>query len=304
MSKDEQPITVRGVDISKPGKELIPGRDGAPPVSKSELAEYYSSVAEVMLPYLKDRPVNMQRFPDGVTRGGFYEKKAPAYFPDWVDTVEVHTADGKQRQVVVDTPRALVYLAQQACVTPHTWLSRADRLEQPDQLVFDLDPSTDDLSAVRRATMVIGELVDELGLTSFVKTTGSRGYHVVLPLRPKDDFDRTRQFARDVAELAVTRNPDLLTVAQRKDDRGQLVYVDVMRNGYGQTAVPAFAVRPRPGGPVSTPIAWDEVGRVGPAEFTVSTLGKRLARRDDPWNGFRRRAQGLDRARVKLNRAR
>jgi bifunctional non-homologous end joining protein LigD len=288
-------VKVAGVEITKPDKVLFPD-DG---ITKADLAEYYAGVAGRMLPYLKDRPINMQRFPDGIGKSSFYEKKVPAHFPDWVRTVEVQTADGPQRQVVVADARSLVYLAQQACVTPHTWLSRAADLDHPDQLVLDLDPPDDSLAKVRRATRLVGETLEDLGLTTYLKTTGSRGYHVVVPLRPEAGFDEVRDFARAVAERLVEREPDLLTLEARKAKRGDRVLVDIMRNGYGQTAVPPYAVRARPGAPVSTPIAWDELFRVKPAQVTVATLGRRLAT-DDPWAGMRRHASGLARARRRL----
>jgi bifunctional non-homologous end joining protein LigD len=287
---------VAGVEISKPDKVLFPG-DG---YSKLDLATYYDAVADVMLPHLSGRPVNMQRFPDGVGGIAFYEKKVPSHFPDWVHTVEVHTEDGSQRQVVVDDRRSLVYLAQQACLTPHTWLCTDKSLEKPDQLVFDLDPSDDSLAKVRRATRLVGELLDDLGLTTYVKTTGSRGYHVLVPLRPALGFDDVRDFARRCGEVLVEQAPDLLTLEQRKAKRGDRVYVDIGRNAYGQTAVPAYAVRARPGAPVSTPIAWDELSRVKPAQFTITSVRRRLARRECPWADVRRHAQTLTKARKTL----
>ena len=253
-----------------------------------------------MLPHLRGRPVNMQRFPDGIDGMAFYEKKVPSHFPDWVHTVEVHTVDGTQRQVVVDDRRSLVYLAQQACITPHTWLCTNKNLEKPDQLIFDLDPSDDDLAKVRRATRLVGELLDDLGLTTYLKTTGSRGYHVLVPLRPSLGFDEVRDFARRCGEVLVEKAPDLLTLEQRKAKRGDRVYVDIGRNAYGQTAVPAYAVRARQGAPVSTPITWDELSRVKPGQFTVTSVRRRLARRDCPWADVRRHAQGLAKARKKL----
>jgi bifunctional non-homologous end joining protein LigD len=294
---------VAGVAVSKPDKELFPATDGAPAVTKLDLARYYEAVAEVMLPHLWGRPVNMQRFPDGIGSSSFYEKKVPSHFPDFVRTVEVSTSDGAQRQVVVDDVRSLVYLAQQACITPHTWLSRDDDLDRPDQLVVDLDPSVPDLDAVRRATRRVGELLDDLGLTSVVKTTGSRGYHVVVPLRRSQPFDAVRAFARAAAEVLVDREPDLLTLEARKDKRGDRVLVDVQRNGYGQTAVPPYAVRARPGAPVSTPITWDELGRVDPDQHTVRTIGRRLARGGDRWADLPA-GQSLGKAREKLRRLR
>ncbi|MFC4783670.1 non-homologous end-joining DNA ligase [Nocardioides sp. MAHUQ-72] len=293
-------VEVAGVEVSNPDKVLFPASDRGPAVTKRDLAEYYAAVADVMLPHLRGRPVNMQRFPDGIEADAFYEKKVPSHFPDWFATVEVGTGDGPQRQVMVEDARSLVHLAQQACITPHTWLSRDAALDTPDQLVFDLDPSVEDLAGVRRATRLVGELLDDLGLTSYVKTTGSRGYHVLVPLRPDGDFDEVRGFARQVAEVLVAREPDLLTLEQRKDKRGRRVFVDVLRNAYAQTTVPPYAVRGRPGAPVSTPIEWDELSRVEPDQHTIVSIRRRLAQRDDPWAGVRRHAQGLGRARSKV----
>lgn len=288
--------TVAGVEISKPDKQLFP--DGGP--TKLDLANYYADVAQRMLPHLQGRPINMQRFPDGVGGLSFYEKKVPSHFPDWVHTVQVDTAEGPQRQVMVDDQRTLVYLAQQACITPHTWLSTIDYLDHPDQLVFDLDPSDDNLPKVRRATRMVRDILDDLGLRPYLKTTGSRGYHVVVPLRPAADFDEVRGFARAVAERLVERDPGLLTLEARKAKRGDRVLIDIMRNGYGQTAVPPYAVRARPGAPVSAPIDWDELSRISPAQVTVANLERRLAAKGDPWRGWRQHASGLTRARQRL----
>jgi bifunctional non-homologous end joining protein LigD len=294
-------VEVAGVEISKPDKELFPKSERGAAVTKLDLARYYESVAEVMLPHLRSRPVNMQRFPDGIGKMSFYEKKVPSHFPDFVHTTEVTTSDGRQRQVVVDDVRSLVYLAQQACVTPHTWLSRADDLDRPDQLVIDLDPSVPGLDRVRRATRLVGELLDDLGLTSVVKTTGSRGYHVVVPLRRTESFDDVRAFARQAAQVLVDREPGLLTLEARKAKRGDRVLVDVQRNGYGQTAVPPYAVRARDGAPVATPITWDEVGRVEPDQHTIRTIGRRLSRGGDRWARLPR-GQSLGKARERLRR--
>lgn len=294
------------MEISNPDKVLF-GSSPTAGLTKLGLARYYQAVANTLVPYLADRPISMQRFPDGIDGPGFYEKKAPSHFPTWVDTIKVETSDDVQCQVVVNDQRSLVYLADQACITPHAWLSRARALDSPDQLMFDLDPSEEDPSAdnfgkVRKATAMTGEILDQLGLTAFVKTTGSRGYHVVVPLRQRESFDETRAFARDVADALVRRAPELVTTEQRKAERGDKVYIDVARNGYGQTAAPPYVVRARPSAPVSTPIEWYELDRVTPDEFTVDTILQRLSRRGDAWHGMRRRAHGLDRARDKLSR--
>lgn len=294
-------VEVAGVTISKPDKELFPESDAGPAVTKADLARYYASVADVMLPHLRGRPVNMERFPDGIGKSSFYEKRVPSHFPDWVHTVELDTSDGPQRQVVVDDARTLVYLAQQACITPHTWLCRKDDLRHPDQLVLDLDPTVPGLDRVRRATRLVGGLLDDLGLTSVLKTTGSRGYHVVVPLRRTTSFDDVRTFARDVARVLVAREPDLVTLEARKAKRGDRVLIDIQRNAYGQTAVPPYAVRARPGAPVAMPITWDELGWVEPDQFTARTIARRLARGGDRWADLPR-GQSLGKAREKVRR--
>jgi bifunctional non-homologous end joining protein LigD len=294
-------VDVSGVEVSKPEKELFPKSDAREAVTKLDLARYYESVADAMVPHLKGRPVNMQRFPDGIGASSFYEKKVPSHFPDFVHTAEVDTSDGRQRQVVVDDTRSLVYLAQQACITPHAWLCRVGDLGHPDQLVFDLDPSVPGLAEVRRATRLVGGLLDDLGLTSIVKTTGSRGYHVVVPLRPTEPFDDVRSFARDLARVLVDREPDLLTLEARRAKRGDRVLVDVQRNGYGQTVVPPYAVRARPGAPVATPITWDELGRIEPDQHTIRTIGRRLSRGGDRWSDLPA-GQSLGKPREKLAR--
>lgn len=286
--------TVAGVAIPRPDKQLYPG------IIKRDVADYYADIAEHMLPHLSGRPVNMQRFPDGIDGEGFYEKRLPDHFPDWVGSTTVETADGPQRQVVVDDARTLVHLAGQACLTPHTWLSRVPELGRPDQLVFDLDPSDGDLALVRRAARAVADLLDSVGLSSYLKTTGSRGYHVLVPLQPEEDFDSVRAFARRAADLVAEQEPGSFTTEQRKDKRGDRVFFDVLRNGYGQTAVPPYALRARPGAPVATPIDWDELSRVEPDRFTIESVRRRLRQREDPWRGVRRHAQKLARARQRL----
>jgi bifunctional non-homologous end joining protein LigD len=290
-------VTVAGVEVPRADKVLYPD-DG---LTKRNVAEYYAEVADHMLAHLSGRPVNMQRFPDGIDSPGFYEKKRPDHFPDWVGSVRVETKDGAQDQVVVESWRALVYLAGQACLTPHTWLARSpdlatgEGLDKPDQMVFDLDPSTDDLALVRRAARAVRDVLGDLGLAAYLKTTGSRGYHVVVPLRRELGFDDVRDVAGRVATRVTNREPDSFTTEQRKDKRGDRVFVDTLRNGYGQTAVPPYALRATPGAPVATPIEWDELSRVEPDHFTISSVGRRLADRGDPWHGIGRRAQKLSR---------
>ncbi|GAA1873651.1 non-homologous end-joining DNA ligase [Brevibacterium marinum] len=283
---------VSGVSIDKADKEMFGSDDGGP-ITKADLAKYYADVAEVMLPHIRDRPISMQRFPDGVGSEWFYEKKYPEHFPEFVESVRVATMDGEQNQVMIDNARTLVYLVDQACITPHTWLATSADLDHPDQLIVDLDPSVPGIAAVRRATVMVGELMDELGLNAFVKTTGSRGYHVQVPLIVEHDFDEVRDFARNCARVLVDRDPELLTIEARKNKRGDRVLVDIARIAYAQTAVPPYAVRSRPGAPVATPITWDELSSIDPQDYTMKSVRNRLAQRADPWNAMARHRQGI-----------
>lgn len=284
-------VEVAGVEIPRPEKLMYPDDH----LSKQDVAEYYAEIAPVMLPYLRRRPLTMQRFPDGIETGGFYEKRRPDHFPDWVEAIRVETSDGPQDQVLVDSVEALVYLVGQGCLIPHTWLSIDGNLDRPDQMIFDLDPSRDDLALVRRAARSVHAALDELGLRSVLKTSGSRGYHVTVPLRPERVYDEVRSIARTIAGRVVAQEPDSFTVEMRKNKRGDRVFIDWLRNGYGQTAVPPYALRARAGAPVATPIEWDELSRVEPDHFSHLSVRRRLAQRDDPWDGFEEWAQSLDR---------
>jgi bifunctional non-homologous end joining protein LigD len=290
------------VAISNPDKVLF--EDAG--VTKADLARYYQRVSDRMLPHLRGRPISMQRFPDGIGAEGFFHKDVPDYFPDWIERVKVRKRGGSLTQVIVRDRDTLRYLVDQATITPHVWLSRADNLERPDRMVFDLDPSRRDFPSVRRAARELGSLLDDLGLPRFAMTTGSRGIHVWVPLRREAGFDEVREFARDVARELERRHPDLLTTAQRKAKRGDAILVDVMRNAYAQTAVPPYAVRPKPKAPVAMPLEWEELSdsRLKPDRWTTSTALRRLSRKRGLWSGFGRAAVSLRAARKRLDRLR
>jgi bifunctional non-homologous end joining protein LigD len=253
---------------------------------------------------MKGRPISMQRFPDGITKRGFFHKQVPDHFPGWIKRVSLRKSNGTVTHAVAYDADTLVYLADQACITPHVWLSRADQPEQPDRMVFDLDPSGDNFAEVRRAARSIGDLLDGLGLSPFAMTTGSRGLHVWVPLRRQAGFEEVRRFARDVARVMVQREPDLLTLEARKQKRGRRILIDIMRNGYAQTVVPPYAVRARPGAPVATPLRWRELSdsSLRPDKFTLRNIDRRLSRVGDPWEEIARKAKTLGPARRRLGR--
>jgi bifunctional non-homologous end joining protein LigD len=288
-------LTVGGITVplSRTGKPLFPDDQ----ITKGDLIEYYRSIAPRMLPYLRDRPLVMFRYPDGITGQAIVQKNASRNLPGWATTAEVPKMGGTVRQVVCDKPATLVYLANQACIEMHIFLSRLGELDYPDQLVFDLDPPDGSYfrQVCRHAVHLRGLLEDELGLAAFVKTTGGRGLHVHVPLRAADDFDVARGFTHGVADVLAARFPDELTTDQRTGGRGGRIYLDVQRNAYAQMAVAPFSVRARPGAHVATPLHWAEVEdtTLSPGQFTLRTVGDRLDRVEDPWAGLARRRRGL-----------
>lgn len=265
-------------------------------ITKGEVIDYYQRIAEVALPYYRDRPITLQRFPDGIDKEGFFQKDMPDYFPDWIDRAELPKQGGTVTHVIAKDAATLAYLANQGCITPHLALARCDRPQEPDRLIFDLDPSDDDFEKVRQAALWTRDSLQALGLPSFVMTTGSRGLHVVVPLDRSCGFDTVRDFAHEFARRLADEHPDTLTVAQRKNQRGDRVFLDYLRNAYGQTSVAPYALRARDGAPVATPITWQEAadGKLGPRRYTLANIFRRLAQTDDPWAEIDRHAVALD----------
>jgi bifunctional non-homologous end joining protein LigD len=285
----------RRVEVTHPDKVLFP-EAGA---TKLDLARHYEAVAPAMLPHLRDRPLALEVFPRGVGARGYFMKSIPDHFPDWVGRVTVGKRDGTLTQVVAGDAATLVYLAAQNVVTLHTWLSRADRPHQPDRLIVDFDPSPGATFAdVRAAALDAGARLRDAGLATFAMVTGSRGVHVVCPLRRGPDFPTVHGFARGLAEAMVADHPDRLTLEWRRADRGARIYVDVNRVNYAQHGVAPYAVRARPAAPVAMPIHWDELedATLRPDRWTVADAAARLAAEGDPWQGMGRRARALPRA--------
>ncbi len=281
----------RDVPLTHEGKVLFP--DDA--LTKADLAAYYRDAAPRMVPLVRDRPVSLQRFNDGIAKPGFFQKNVEKGVPDWVKRVRVGKKGGSLWHVLANDAATLVWLANQNCITPHVWLSRADRLERPDRMVFDLDPhSPDDFVLVRRTARDLGDVLREAGVEPFAMTTGSKGIHVVVALQRRYGFDQVREAAVVVAAELVARRPKDLTMEFYKRKRDGRLFVDVNRNGYAATAVPPYGVRPLPGAPVATPLHWDELGdrRLTARRWTLRTV---LDRDPDVWAGIRRAAGALPR---------
>lgn len=289
--------------ISHPDKVLFPD-DG---ITKAELAEYYATVAEAMLPHLRRRPVTLERFPNGIKAGGFLQKDVSKGFPEWLERVEAPKRGGVVHYALFNDARSLEWMANQNCVTPHVWTSRTPTLYEPDICVFDLDPSAEDEpEALRAATLEVRDVLAELGLPSWVKTSGSKGFHIVVPLDGQLGFDEVSAFGLAVGRRLVERDPERLTLEFNKVDRGGRIYVDVGRNGWAATFAAAYAVRARAGAPVSAPCTWEEIEarKVGPQTFALRGMAQRLAQVGDLWAEVPRRGRSLRRAIGLLEEAR
>ena len=277
--------------ITHPDKVLFPD-DG---ITKGALAAYYEAIASIMVPHIRGRPITMERFPSGIGRKGFIQKDVSKGFPSWLERVEVPKKDGTVHHPIVEDARSLLWLANQNCITPHVWPSRAPDLYHPDLCVFDLDPSKDDADALRGAALLLRDLLDELGLQSWIKTSGSKGFHIVVPLDAKADFGAVHGFANTVGAVLVSRDPKRLTQEFSKADRGGRILVDTGRNGYSATFAAPYAVRARPGAPISAPCTWQEVekGEVHPQTFTIRTIADRVDAVGDLWSDMRKRRYSI-----------
>lgn len=285
------------VDVKNADKVFFPDEG----ITKGEVVEYYARIAETMLPHVGGRPVSMERLPDGLGGPRWYHKEAPDHFPEWIERVRVPKKGGTVNHVVVRTAADLVYLAEKACLTPHVSLAPAERLDHPDRMVFDLDPSVDDVAVLRDGARALRALLEELGLVPFVMTSGSRGFHVTVPLAGEDDTEAVHGFAHDVARLIVARDPDRFTIEHRKAKRGDRVLVDYFRNGWAQTAVPPYAVRARPGAPIAAPLDWGELGATHAQRYTIRNVFRRLGQKPDPWRRIGRHGRRLAGPRKRLD---
>jgi bifunctional non-homologous end joining protein LigD len=284
--------------ITHPEKILFPD-DG---ITKGDLAAYYEMVASVMLPHIKSRPITMERYPAGIGKKGFWQKDVSKGFPAWLERVEVPKKDGVVHHPLITDERSLLWIANQNTITPHVWTSRAPDLFHPDVGVFDLDPSHDNPEVLRAAAVALRELLDELGMPSWIKTSGSKGFHIVLSLDGKTPMSEAAAFAHGVARLLVARYPKELTLEFHKRDRGGKILVDTGRNDYSATFAAAYAVRARAGAPVSAPCTWEEVirGDVAPATFTLRNMKARVEQVGDVWSDLRRKKRSLTRAIARL----
>jgi bifunctional non-homologous end joining protein LigD len=282
----------RDVKLTNLEKVFFP----VPGLTKGDLIRYYLDVAPHLLHHVQRRPMQMLRYPDGVDGFRFYQKRVPEPHPDWLDTVHIRFPSGRTADFpVCNDAASLAWIVNLGCIDLHTWRSRVDDVERPDELLIDLDPSEGNpWSSVQRIALVVREVMDELGLASFPKTSGATGLHVLCPIRPELRFPDVRDFAKALAKEVEGRIDDqsvATTTWKVADRRG--VFVDYGQNARDRTIASAYSIRPTPDARASAPLSWDEVAQVDPAQFTLETMRERVTEAGDPSAGMWRRKVSL-----------
>ncbi len=275
-------IDGHSVTVTHPDKILFPD-DG---ITKGELVDYYERIADRMLPFVRNRPLHMNRFPDGINGIAIQQKRIPDSAPKWVERTTVEKVGGTVTHAMINNAATLVYLANYNMVTAHIWLSQVQAIHQPDQMVFDLDPADENFTLVRETALKLKTLLaGEFALNAVVKTTGSRGLHVIIPTKVGPHFEEVHLFADYIAQRLAADDPEHLTTEFIKADRRGRLFLDVNRNAYAQTIVAAYAVRAKAGAPVAVPVSWKQVERddLRPNGVTIRTIFEWLRRHPDPW---------------------
>jgi bifunctional non-homologous end joining protein LigD len=284
----------RDVRLSSADRVLFPESG----VTKGDLFEYYGAVAPVLVPHLRDRPFTMKRWREGITGGSFFQKQAPKGIPGWIPTrrFTTHPREGGSREVdfpLVNSREALLWMVQMHCIDMNAWYSRVDKPERPDFVLFDLDPPDGDFPLAVRAALLVREALEELELRSYVKTSGSEGIHVLVPITRRYGFAQAHAFAEAVSKRLAEQNPGVVTTEWLKAKRDG-VLVDYHQNGQGKTIASAYSVRPKPGAPVSTPLRWEELTpELDPSRFTMAAVLGRVEEHGDLFEPVLRGGQSL-----------
>lgn len=264
------------VEITHPEKIYYPKEK----ITKNEVIEYYKQVSSLILPHMKDRPCVMERYPEGINGVKFYQKNLPDYFPSWVHSVELDKkAGGKISMVTCNTKDELIYLANHGSISMHLWTSKKQKPKYPDRLVFDLDPSTKDLGILRESAQILKEILEEYGLSPNIMTSGQKGFHIHCKISPQYTFDEVRGCAKFLADLACEENTKLLTSSSKSARRGK-IYIDYLRNSYGQHSIAPYSLRATPRATIAVPFSWKQLCKIKPDQFTLRSF--RACK--DPWH--------------------
>lgn len=289
------------LDITNRDKIFFPDDE----ISKGDIIDYYEKIGEIMLPHIQNRPITMHRFPDGIKAEGFFQKNAPKKLPEWAESREIKNRDGGTTQYLIcNRLSTFIYMANYGNIATHIWLSKTDNLENPDRMIFDLDPSNGNFDHVRNAAETIyGLLTNALELKVFLMTTGSRGLHIVVPLNRSAGFDEVRKFAKEIARYLEEDKPGLITTEVRKNKRQGKLFIDVARNAYAQTTVAPYSLRAKAGAPVAAPIEYDELSDsdLYSQKYNLKNIFKRLGQKQDPWKNINKHRFSLSAARKKFD---
>lgn len=293
-------INNKEISLSKTDKILYPDSD----ITKADIIEYYRKIWENIAPYATDRPLVMQRFPDGIQEQGFFQKKISDYFPGWIETITIKEKESNEKAEYVNCNKeeTIAYLANQGSLVLHGWLSKKSNVNKPDKMVFDLDPSDNDFEKVKQGALLLKELLDQGNIHSYPLITGSKGIHVIIPLKEKDDFDDIRNVAKQIAEIVTKRDDKNFTTETSKNKRGHKVFVDYLRNSYGQTSILPYSLRAIDNAPVAVPLDWDEIKdkELDPQKYNISNIFHRISQKQDPWKDMNKNAVDLTEIKDKL----
>ena len=266
-----------------------------PTITKAMILDYYSLVAPYFIRHSKQRLMVLERYPDGIDLPSFYQKNSPEYFPDWIKHTSIQLKQGGSQNLLnINNKRSLLYLVNQAALVFHGWQSYADKPDYPNKIVFDLDPATTTtISQLHQAAHIIAQTAIEHGLVPFVMTTGSKGYHVVIPIQAKYSFDRVHACAKQMAQQLADQHPELLTADISKSKRKERIFIDYLRNSYGQTSVSPYSVRALPHAPIAMPITWNELSSSKPQQYTIKNVMQKVTVDGDAWHNFKKSARSL-----------
>jgi bifunctional non-homologous end joining protein LigD len=262
-----------------------------PKTTKGDIVSYYKKISKYILPHIANRPINLYRAPDGILGEGFFQQNMPVYFPSWIDFFDTRRiSGGYARHVLVNKSDTLVYLANEGVVTLHIWNSRTDNINNPDRIVFDLDPPNEKVfKMVFEVAFLLKKVLERLGIVPYVMTTGSKGVHIIVPIKPDSDFKKVKSFAKKIVEIMEILYPDMITSNFLKSKRTDRVFIDYLRNNYGQTAVAPYSVRLKEGAPIACPIFWSDLAKkeFGPQSINTRNIFRYL-KKGDPWRGMYR----------------
>lgn len=269
-------MKIEGVEITHPEKVLFPEKN----ITKKDVILYYDKIADFILPYLKNRPLTLRRFPEGINKKGFYQKNIPDYFPDFIPRIEIPTQDGNNVQTYCNSKKEIIYLVNQNTISFHPWLSTIHDINKPDKIVIDLDPSRNDFEEVKTAAKIIHKFLSKRDISAHLMTTGKTGIHIWYHVSPDEGFDKRREDLLNNLKILVDENPALFTLELKILKRKNRIFLDYLRNAYGQTSVCPFSLRSHKEAGVATPVDWSEINKIqSSTQYNFSNIFRRLGQK-------------------------